>query len=102
MSTESSSTIIVVNNPVVAALHPTYKSDWMEPILEEPEHDVDAFIVSLFEDLPTAEPHDYAEVDLEEHDCQCDECLGTYYDDRDDYQDDYGGGLDWNESGYFD
>ena len=40
---------------------------------------------------------EYTEYDA--YGCQCLECLN--YDDR--YNDDdYGGGLDWNESGYFD
>ena len=108
MSTElSTSNIVIVNNPLSNALHPGYSAPWVEPALEEPD-DEDNYITSLFEDLPVAQAKDYVEVDLYENDCQCDECLGIYYDDRydhddrDDYQDDYGGGTDWNESGYFD
>lgn len=102
MSTEISTTV-VVTNPVMSALHPGYNVAWVEPKLVEPEDEIeDSAIIALFEDLPAAEPRDYAEVELD--DCQCDECLGIY-DDRDNYYDDYddyGGGLDWNDSGYFD
>ncbi len=81
---------------------------WLPTVLEEPTEDmVNDYIASLFEDIPVSGPRDYAEVDdydeyeAEDDDCDCDECLGiSYYDDRDDYYD--GGGLDWNESGYFD
>lgn len=98
------SSIIVVTNPIVSVLHPEYSTDWTEP-----EQEADDTIAALFEDLPVAEPRDYVEEEVgEDHaDCQCDECTGNYYDERDDYEDDYDddygrGGLDWNESGYFD
>lgn len=94
------SEIIVTTNPLVTVLYPAYNVDWMEPTLEEPEHEEDAAIIAAFEDLPVAEPKDYADVELEDaEDCQCDECLGIYYDDRDDGYSDDGGDWWWNDGG---
>jgi hypothetical protein len=105
-TTSTTSETVVTLNPLIQVLTPAETVVWVEPVLEEPEEEEDNTIAAAFEDLPVAEKRDYVEVDLEaeqyEEECNCDECCGNYYDEREDYEDDYSGGLDWNESGYFD
>ena len=91
--------------PTAPIVEPPAAVVWMGTVLEENEDPIDGFIASLFEDLPAAEPKDYVEIDLadEEHDCNCDECLGIYTeDDRYDDRDDGYGDWYWNEGGYCD
>lgn len=102
MSTTTASETVVVMNPLVLVLPSIEGVDKMVPLLEEPEHEEDQAIIAAFEDLPVAEPRDYAEVELEEgEECECDECIyGEYYDDRDtEYYSDGPGDWYWNDGG---
>ncbi len=101
MTTISAPSSLPVDPPSVPIVEPPVAVDWMATLLEQDEPAIDGFIASLFEDLPPAEPKDYAEAELDDlyEDCDCDECRGVYTDDRDGYDDYDAGDWYWNDGG---